>query len=74
MFCIFQWPNAQYLLPNPAPELGTILRAMRTLKIIKSDNAGKGTQLKLLLTLENDVKVLFKPQWYKRDTIIEGPV
>lgn len=33
-----------------------------------------GTQLKLMLNLENDVKALFKPQWYSRDAIIHGPV
>lgn len=40
----------------------------------RADNAALGTQLKLMLTLEHGVKALFKPKWYSRNTIIEGPV
>ena len=47
---------------------------MRKSKIIKADHSGLGTQLKLLLNLQNGMKVLFKPQWYTRETIIRGPV
>lgn len=42
--------------------------------MVRADNAPLGTQLKLMLNLENDVKALFKPQWYSRDAIIHGPV
>jgi len=42
--------------------------------VIHADNAPLGTQLKLMLNLENGVKGLFKPQWYSRDAIIRGPV
>ncbi|XP_012287046.1 glycosaminoglycan xylosylkinase [Orussus abietinus] len=68
------WPDAHHLIPAAAPELGTIMDALRTAKIARADNAPLGTQLKLMLTLEHGVKALFKPQWYPRDAIIEGPV
>lgn len=42
--------------------------------MVRVDNAVLGTQLKLMLNLENGVKALFKPQWYPRDAIIRGPV
>ncbi|KAG5326230.1 XYLK xylosylkinase, partial [Pseudoatta argentina] len=59
---------------NVTPELGTILEVLRRFKIVRADNAPLGTQLKLMLNLENDIKALFKPQWYARDTILHGPV
>ncbi|XP_034945348.1 glycosaminoglycan xylosylkinase [Chelonus insularis] len=68
------WPDAHHLLPPVAPELGTILNALRKTKIVKAANAQVGTQLKLMLTLEPNVKALFKPQWYSRETILHGPV
>ncbi|KAF7998008.1 hypothetical protein HCN44_009406 [Aphidius gifuensis] len=68
------WPDAHQLLPAAAPELGTILNALRKKNIIKVDNSGVGTQLKLMLTFEGGVKALFKPQWYTRDAILNGPV
>lgn len=71
--CI-QWPDAQQLVPTTAPELGTILEVLRRSKIVRADNVPLGTQLKLMLYLENGAKALFKPQWYFRDTVIHGPV
>ncbi|KAG5345218.1 XYLK xylosylkinase, partial [Acromyrmex charruanus] len=68
------WPDAHQLIPPAAPELGTILEVLRRSKIVRADNAPLGTQLKLMLNLENDIKALFKPQWYARDTILHGPV
>lgn len=68
------WPDADQLIPPAAPELGTILQALRTAKITKADNAVLGTQLKLMLTLNHGIKALFKPMWYSRDTVIKGPV
>ncbi|XP_015189808.1 PREDICTED: glycosaminoglycan xylosylkinase isoform X2 [Polistes dominula] len=68
------WPDAHQLIPPSAPELGTILNALRKAKIKHADNAVLGTQLKLMLTLENGAKAVFKPQWYSRDTVIQGPV
>ncbi|KAK0179688.1 hypothetical protein PV327_005419 [Microctonus hyperodae] len=68
------WPDAHQLLPAAAPELGTIFEALRKSNIIKADNAQVGTQLKLMLTLNSNIKALFKPQWYNRNTILNGPV
>ncbi|XP_044595564.1 glycosaminoglycan xylosylkinase isoform X2 [Cotesia glomerata] len=68
------WPDAHHLLPPAAPELGTILNALRKTKVVKVSNAQVGTQLKLMLTLESNVKAIFKPQWYSRDTVLHGPV
>ncbi|XP_012541699.1 glycosaminoglycan xylosylkinase isoform X2 [Monomorium pharaonis] len=68
------WPDAHQLIPPAAPELGTILEVLRKSRVIRADNAPLGTQLKLVLNLENNVKALFKPQWYSRDAIIHGPV
>ncbi|XP_047344059.1 glycosaminoglycan xylosylkinase [Vespa velutina] len=68
------WPDAHQLIPPSAPELGTILDALRKAKVKHADNAVLGTQLKLMLTLENGAKAVFKPQWYSRDTVIRGPV
>lgn len=42
--------------------------------MIRADNVPLGTQLKLMLTLEHGTKAMFKPQWYSRDAIIQGPV
>lgn len=42
--------------------------------MIRANNAPLGTQLKLMLNLENGVRALFKPQWYSRDSVIHGPV
>ncbi|XP_011155255.1 glycosaminoglycan xylosylkinase [Harpegnathos saltator] len=68
------WPDAHQLIPPAAPELGTILEILRRSKVIRADNAPLGTQLKLMLNLENGVRALFKPQWYSRDTVLHGPV
>ena len=70
----FQWPDAHCLIPPAAPELGTILDALRKAKVTRADNAALGTQLKLMLTFEHGVKALFKPKWYSRNAVIEGPV
>nr|XP_012228875.1 PREDICTED: glycosaminoglycan xylosylkinase [Linepithema humile]XP_012228876.1 PREDICTED: glycosaminoglycan xylosylkinase [Linepithema humile]XP_012228877.1 PREDICTED: glycosaminoglycan xylosylkinase [Linepithema humile] len=68
------WPDAHQLIPPAAPELGTILEVLRKSRVVRVDNALLGTQLKLMLNLENGVRALFKPQWYPRDAIIRGPV
>ncbi|KAL1132036.1 hypothetical protein AAG570_011644 [Ranatra chinensis] len=39
-----------------------------------ADVTSKGTQLKILLTLEGGQKALFKPKWYEPSDIIEGNV
>lgn len=67
-----QWIRARQIVPWKAPELGDILRALETKRIVKSDVARKGTQLKLMLTLEGGQKALFKPRKYSRDYITDG--
>ena len=64
-----KWVRARQVTPIKAPELGSILHALQTAKILKSDVSRRGTQLKLLLTLEGGQYVLFKPKRYSRDYI-----
>lgn len=54
--------------------MGSFVQALRTEAILSARNYRKGTQLKLLLTLTGNEKVVFKPKWYERDRQIEGPV
>lgn len=54
--------------------MGQLLNALRNEDIISARNAPKGTQLKLLLTLSGKQKVIFKPKWYERNEVIDGPV
>lgn len=69
-----EWVGARHVVPAQAPLLGSLLKTISTAKIVKAQNAPGGTQLKLLITLEGGQRALFKPQWYKRDELIEGPV
>lgn len=55
--------------PEYAPEIGSILKAMATRKILSADTGYKGTQLKLTLILEGGQIVAFKPRWYGREEI-----
>lgn len=54
--------------------MGQLLKALRNEEIISARNAPKGTQLKLLLHLAGKQKVIFKPKWYERDEVVDGPV
>ncbi|KAL5011499.1 hypothetical protein ScPMuIL_010050 [Solemya velum] len=54
-------------------QLGVILKALSESEITVADVGYGGTQPKLLLTLEGDQKAVFKPKWYERDYIVEGP-
>lgn len=54
--------------------LGDALHALQTGRIIKADLDKRGTQLKLLLTLEGGATVIFKPKWYFKEKVIQGPV
>ncbi|XP_015378507.1 PREDICTED: glycosaminoglycan xylosylkinase-like, partial [Diuraphis noxia] len=56
------------------PYLGSTINLLKTSKIIKTYNAFKGTQLKLILMFENKQEVLFKPKWYLESEVIEGSV
>lgn len=57
-----QWVVPREVYPEDTPELGAIMHAMATKKIIKADVGYKGTQLKALLVLEGGQKVVFKPK------------
>ncbi|XP_060591166.1 glycosaminoglycan xylosylkinase-like [Ruditapes philippinarum] len=46
---------------------------MATWKIISADVGYKGTQLKMTVLLEGGQKAVFKPKWFSRDHVIEGP-
>ncbi|XP_060685645.1 glycosaminoglycan xylosylkinase isoform X2 [Hemiscyllium ocellatum] len=67
-----QWVVPREVYPEDTPELGAILHAMATKKIIKADVGYKGTQLKALLVLEGGQKVVFKPKRYSRSYVVEG--
>lgn len=54
--------------------MGQLLYALQHEDILSARNAPKGTQLKLLLQLAGKQKVIFKPKWYERNTVIDGPV
>lgn len=54
--------------------MGQLIQALQTEQIVSAKNSPKGTQLKLLLTLTGNQKVIFKPKWYERNAIIDGPV
>lgn len=69
-----EWVGARSIIPPRSPLLGSVLKTISLAKIINAQNAPGGTQLKLLITLEGGQQALFKPQWYKRDEHIEGPV
>ncbi|OTF74952.1 glycosaminoglycan xylosylkinase-like protein [Euroglyphus maynei] len=66
-----KWVRARQIIPEKAPELSSIIEALQHSKIIKSDVSRKGTQLKLLLTLEGGQQALFKPRRYSRDYITD---
>lgn len=47
---------------------------MQTVPIKRAKNSKKGTQLKLVFEVEGNQEFIFKPAWYKRNRLIEGPV
>lgn len=51
-----------------------VLRSLQEVPLINATNAHKGTQLKLNLLVEGNQNVYFKPAWYRRDRVIDGPV
>ncbi|XP_032815055.1 glycosaminoglycan xylosylkinase isoform X1 [Petromyzon marinus] len=67
-----QWVLPREVYPELVPELGAVLRAMSTQRIVKADIGYRGTQLKALFLLEGGQKVVFKPKRYSRDYIVEG--
>lgn len=51
-----------------------VLKALQEVPLISAANAHRGTQLKLNLLVEGNQTVFFKPAWYDRSRIINGPV
>jgi hypothetical protein len=51
-----------------------VIKAMQIVPILSAANSRKGTQLKLHLLVEGDQTVFFKPSWYSRNRVIDGPV
>ena len=66
------WVTARHVIPEEAPLLGQVMRALRESRVLRADVSRKGTQLKLALTLDGGQEVLFKPKRYSRDTIVSG--
>ncbi|XP_076812288.1 glycosaminoglycan xylosylkinase-like [Clavelina lepadiformis] len=66
------WVNERQIYPSEHPEMSAILKTMSTAKIIHADALPKGTQIKLLLSLEGGQKVVFKQKRYERDYVITG--
>lgn len=62
------------MYPAVDTTMGQLLHALQHEEIVAARNAPKGTQLKLLLQMAGKQKVIFKPKWYERNTIIDGPV
>ncbi|KAK7873562.1 hypothetical protein R5R35_008802 [Gryllus longicercus] len=69
-----KWVKAREIVPERSSLLGSVLRTLCSTRIVHAENARHGTQLKLLLTLQDNQKAIFKPQWYPRTEMIEGPV
>lgn len=69
-----QWPDDNDIYPPNDSTMGQLIQTLKTERIVAVKNSPKGTQLKLLLTLHGNQKVIFKPKWYERNAIIDGPV
>uniref|UniRef100_A0A1A9ULZ9 FAM20 C-terminal domain-containing protein n=1 Tax=Glossina austeni TaxID=7395 RepID=A0A1A9ULZ9_GLOAU len=68
------WPHENEIYPQYDSSMGQLLQTLRLEPITKVYNLARGTQLKLLMRLANQQKIIFKPQWYPRDIVIDGPV
>ncbi|XP_019530050.3 glycosaminoglycan xylosylkinase homolog [Aedes albopictus] len=68
------WPTGNEIYPQKDERLGKVIRALQEAPILSARNTPRGTQLKLLFDLAGKQTVLFKPSWYRRDTVIEGTV
>ncbi|KAF5283951.1 hypothetical protein FQA39_LY17192 [Lamprigera yunnana] len=68
------WVTSTQLFDYTSSDLGNVLDALKTAKIVKADVDSRGTQLKLLLTLEGHQLAIFKPKWYPVNKILNGPV
>lgn len=72
--CVFQWPNNNEVYPSFDVVMGNLLHAMVNTKIVKAQNSQRGTQMKLIFHLQGKQFVIFKPQWYSRDRLIQGMI
>ncbi|XP_022130358.2 glycosaminoglycan xylosylkinase homolog [Pieris rapae] len=68
------WVSNISLFPHDDGIGGKMLHALQSTQIALVDNAPKGTQLKLLLLLEGNQKVYFKPKRYNLEHIINGKI
>ncbi|KAG8193632.1 hypothetical protein JTE90_002890 [Oedothorax gibbosus] len=66
------WVKSREIHAENTPELGYVLKAMITNKIIHAGVSYKGTQLKMMLKLDGGQEVIFKPQKYAREYIVTG--
>lgn len=70
------WIGPRQIIPKLTStikeDIGFLQNALQTARILKSDVFKKGTQLKVLLTLEGGQQAIFKPKRYSRDYITNG--
>nr|CAH7761905.1 unnamed protein product [Callosobruchus chinensis] len=68
------WVTKTQIFNISSPNIGKVVYALKNTKILKADLDTRGTQLKFIFTLDGNQQVIFKPQWYEKGRIIEGPV
>lgn len=56
------WVKSREIHSENTPELGFVLKAMITNKIVHAGVSYKGTQLKMMVKLDGGQEVIFKPQ------------
>jgi len=70
---VHSWVTPREIYPHNHNNLmAQCLHLMASLKIVHADVLRKGTQLKLLFTLEGGQKVVFKQKRYSRDYVVQG--
>ena len=62
-FNTLQLVSGRELFPETDINFGQVLNTLCSSKIVHADNTHKGTQLKMLVTLEGGERSVFKPQW-----------
>ncbi|CAH1163612.1 unnamed protein product [Phaedon cochleariae] len=68
------WVSPKQLYNVNSTNFGKVLFALKNADIVQADIDTRGTQLKILLTLQGNQQVVFKPKWYSKDKVIEGSV